>query len=195
VPVCPNDANFVYETGARTAPYENYRVQAGAPVAVPGGVFAVKREHQIANFQDFCNDCGNCDTFCPEDGGPYVEKPRFFGSLDAWRSLRERDGFVVLRQDGVDAAWGRLRGVEYHLEIDRARDHAVFTDGAITLELRHSSREPLAASVRPDAAEGRTLDFAAYLNMALAVDGVLDGRKANPVNAAWPQAPRVGEVS
>jgi hypothetical protein len=27
-------------------------------------------------------DCGNCDVFCPEAG---LEKPRFFGSLEAWR--------------------------------------------------------------------------------------------------------------
>jgi putative selenate reductase len=184
VPVCPNDANFVYETGLLRTEYHNYRIEGGRLREVPGGLFEVRKTHQIANFQDFCNDCGNCDTFCPEDGGPFVEKPRFFGSLDSWRRLK-RDGFVVLRQEDVDAVWGRLRGVEYHLEVDRARDRALFTDGSITLELRHSERRPLQASARSGAPEGRTLDFAAYLNMALAADGVLDMRKANPANAAW----------
>jgi hypothetical protein len=150
----------------------------------PGERFVVGKAHQIATFQDFCNECGNCDTFCPEDGGPYLEKPRFFGSLDAWRRIA-RDGFVVLRQDDVDAVWGRIRGVEYHLEVDRARDRALFTDGAITLELRHSQRRPLSAQARPGAPDGHVLDLAAYLNMALAVDGVLDTRRANPVNAPW----------
>jgi putative selenate reductase len=185
LPVCPNDANFVYETGALKTEYHNYRIEGGRLRQVAGGLFEVRKAHQIANFQDFCNDCGNCDTFCPEDGGPYVEKPRFFGSLESWRRLRQRDGFVVLRQEDVDAVWGRLRGVEYHLEVDRARDRALFTDGSITLELRHSERRLLHASARAGAAEGRTLDFAAYLNMALAADGVLDTRRANPANAAW----------
>ena len=183
VPVCPNDANFIYETGLHRAAYQNYALHAGTVVAVPGGVFEVKKEHQIANFQDFCNECGNCDTFCPEYGGPFIEKPRFFGSLDAWRAL-PRDGFFCLRQVDVDAAWGRIRGVEYHLEVDRARDRGLFTDGAIRVELRHSERRPLTASARAGTAEGHTLDFAAYLNMALAIDGVLDPRRANPVNAA-----------
>ena len=185
VPVCPNDANFVYETGVHSASYENYRVQRGAPVPVPGGVFEVKREHQIANFQDFCNDCGNCDTFCPEEGGPYVEKPRFFGSLDAWRRLGDRGGFFVLRADDVDAIWARIRGHEYHLEVDRTSDRALFTDGLVKVEVRHSERRPLSATARPEAPEGHTLDFSAYLNMALAVDGVLDARRANPVNAPY----------
>jgi putative selenate reductase len=184
VPVCPNDANFVYETGPLDACGVRYRVAAGVVGEEPGERFVVGKAHQIATFQDFCNECGNCDTFCPEDGGPFVEKPRFFGSLDAWRRVA-RDGFVVLRQDDVDAVWGRIRGVEYHLEVDRVRDRALFTDGAITLELRHSQRRPLHAQARPGAAEGHVLELAAYLDMALAVDGVLDRRRANPVNAPW----------
>ena len=185
IPVCPNDANFVYETAPHRSDYPHYVVQGGAVAAERAGVFEVKAAHQIANFQDFCNECGNCDTFCPEDGGPYIEKPRFFGSLDAWKALDERDGFFVLRQSDIDAVWGRIKGVEYHLEIDRVRDRGLFTDGVIKVELKHSERVAVSAGARAGAAEGHTLDFAAYLNMALAVDGVLDRRRANPVNAPY----------
>jgi putative selenate reductase len=186
IPVCPNDANFAYEIFPHRAEYANYRVEDGAPVAVPGGSFEVRESHQLASFQDFCNDCGNCDTFCPEDGGPFLQKPRFFGSLEAWRRWAERDGLFVIRRDDVDAVWGRVAGVTYHLEIDRFRDRGLFTDGVITVEVRHGQRLALGATARPGAAEGHTLDFAAYLHMALAVDGVLDPRRANPVNAAFP---------
>jgi hypothetical protein len=51
--------------------------------------------------------------------------------------------------------------------------------------VKHSERRPLQARARPGAREGHSLDFSAYLNMALAVDGVLDRRRANPVNAAY----------
>jgi len=185
VPVCPNDANFVYETGVLRREYESYRYEKGAVKPVPSGLFEVKKQHQIANFQDFCNECGNCDTFCPEDGGPYIEKPRFFGSLEAWKERPGRDGFFAERADSIDAIWARIRGVEYHLEVDRTLDRGLFTDGVLQLEVRHSERRVVAASARDGAAEGRVLDFAAYLNMALAVDGVLDTRKANPVNAPY----------
>jgi putative selenate reductase len=185
VPVCPQGANFAYETGPLRVEYESWRVSGGGLTRVPGGVFAVEKEHQIGNFQDFCNDCGNCDVFCPEDGGPYQEKPRFFGSMDAWSRQPGRSGFFVRRQGDVDAAWGRLSGVEYCLEVDRPRDRALFTDGVISVDIRHSRRAPVAAWVRAGAAEGHVLDFAAYLRMALALDGVLDTRRANPVNAAF----------
>ena len=53
--------------------------------------------HQIANWADACNDCGNCDVFCPEDGGPYIEKPRLFSSLASFLADAPRPGFFVRR--------------------------------------------------------------------------------------------------
>ncbi len=183
LPACPNDANFVYQTEPFAAEYRNYRVESGRAVAVDGGRFEVRERHQIATFQDFCNDCGNCDTFCPEDGGPYLEKPRLFGSLAAFRRYQALDGFCVERCDGTEVMWGRMAGIEYRLEVDRAADRASFTDGVVTLELRHSTRAVVTATPAPEAVAGHTLDLRAHLTMALLLDGVLDRRRANPVNA------------
>jgi putative selenate reductase len=186
IPVCPNDANFVYETAPLSVSYEHFVVREGSVARIPGGRFLASKAHQIANFQDFCNECGNCDVFCPEDGGPYIEKPRLFGSLESWTALRERDGFFARRGDGVDAVWARIRGREYRLEVDPGRDRGLFTDGVITIEVSHRERRPLRAQAREGAPDGHTLDFSAYLNMALVGDGVLDLRRANPVNATTP---------
>jgi putative selenate reductase len=53
---------------------------------------------------DFCNECGNCTTFCVHQGQPYTEKPRLF--------LQKRDfemednnafyieGNAILRREG-----------------------------------------------------------------------------------------------
>jgi putative selenate reductase len=76
----------------------------------------VTRKHQIANFADFCNECGNCDVFCPEDGGPYLLKPRFHGSLEAFRADAPRDSLFVGRADAVTVVHARVAGREYRLE-------------------------------------------------------------------------------
>jgi putative selenate reductase len=188
VPVCPNDANFVYETGPLAVEYPRFVVRDGIAAPVPAGTFVVGKAHQIANFQDFCNECGNCDVFCPEDGGPYIEKPRFFGSLQAWTAFRGRDGFFAARGADGEAMWGRIRGREYRLEVDAA-GQGRFTDGVITVEVLHRERRAVRAQARAGAPEGHALDFSAYLNMALALDGVMDLRRANPVNATVPDAP------
>jgi putative selenate reductase len=71
----------------------------------------IEQKHQLANFADFCNECGNCDVFCPEDGGPYLLKPRFFGSEATWS--KGGDG-VWVQPDGT--THGRFKGREYTLQ-------------------------------------------------------------------------------
>jgi putative selenate reductase len=183
LPACPNDANFVYEVEPAALDCFRYRVESGRVVAIPGGRLEVREGHQIGNFQDFCNDCGNCDTFCPEDGGPYLLKPRFFGSLEAWQGQPERDGFFVERRDQAIAMWGRIRGVAYRLEVDPRADRATFSDGRVTVELRYRSRAFCGASASPDAPDGHSLDGSVALQMAVLLDGVLDPRRANPINS------------
>jgi putative selenate reductase len=184
LPACPNDANFVYEVTPSSIRYQDYRVESGQAVAVPGRHLEIRERQQIANFQDFCNDCGNCDTFCPENGGPYLKKPCFCSSLAAWWRLRGRDAFVVECAQDVHTMWGRIDGVEYHLEVDHGADRAVFTDGQVTLELQHGARAPLRAAVSPEAPAGHLLHVSAYLKMAALLDGVLDRSRTNPVNVS-----------
>ena len=117
VPVCPNDANFTLAMPPADLPVVKARREGGAWMVREEGRVALTEKHQIGNFADFCNDCGNCDVFCPEDGGPYILKPRFFGSEDGWRRVPVQDGFYVER----DRVLGRFSGTEYRLAISRGR--------------------------------------------------------------------------
>jgi len=121
IPVCPNDANFALKIPPGEIP-----VVKAAPIA--GGGFEVREEgattltqkHQIGNFADFCNECGNCDIFCPEDGGPYILKPRFFGTLAQWRELPSHDGFFLEREGERHRVWARFDGREVEVELEGA---------------------------------------------------------------------------
>ena len=119
VPVCPNNANFVLSLPKGEIPIVKVVRVGGTWVSRQEGALAMTQRHQIGNFADFCNDCGNCDVFCPEDGGPYILKPRFFGSREEWDRYPDRDGFFLAR----DEVLGRVDGVAYGLAVaaDRAR--------------------------------------------------------------------------
>jgi putative selenate reductase len=121
IPVCPNDANFTFALPAIDIPILKARQAGGAWHTRHLGRIAVERKHQIGNYADFCNDCGNCDVFCPEDGGPYVFKPRFFGSLETWRGTPRGDGFFVERRDTYDTILGRFAGAEYQVTVASGR--------------------------------------------------------------------------
>jgi putative selenate reductase len=117
VPVCPNDANFTFVLPSSPIPIVKFRREGGAWQRWEEGTLKVEEKHQIGNFADFCNDCGNCDVFCPEDGGPYVVKPRVFGSRDAWDSAPALDGFFLDRHEGTETVMGRFAGHEYRLQV------------------------------------------------------------------------------
>jgi len=87
IPVCPNDANFT--------------VRMPSTPQVP-----VTVARQLVNFADFCNDCGNCDVFCLEDGGPYLLKPRLFVDRERWLRDAPRDAVLIEH----DATTGRFDG-------------------------------------------------------------------------------------
>jgi len=104
VEVCPNRANYAYTVapGRWTLPV----------LACRDGKLEVAREHtleiaqarQIVHVDDFCNECGNCATFCVHQGKPYLDKPRLFLNEADFR--RETDnafrvvGNTIRRREG-----------------------------------------------------------------------------------------------
>jgi putative selenate reductase len=83
----------------------------------------LQQDDQIGTFADFCNECGNCDVFCPETGGPYQFKPLFFGSEEEWRRWSDRDGFHVARSPDHDLVLGRAGGRTWRLEVREETAH------------------------------------------------------------------------
>jgi putative selenate reductase len=117
IPVCPNDANFSYHTGEMRMTYRDVEVRPDGSVAHVGEekLFALEKSEQIANFADYCNHCGNCDTFCPEYDGPYLKKPNFFGSRRAFDAAAPRDGFLLERSLETISLQCRIEGRAYRL--------------------------------------------------------------------------------
>ena len=113
IPVCPNDANFMLSIPPEQVPVKILTFQDGNWSVEESGKLVLEKKHQIANFADFCNECGNCDIFCPEDGGPYVLKPRFFGSRESFREFSNHDGFFIERNNGGDTVLARFSQDEY----------------------------------------------------------------------------------
>jgi len=77
VSVCPNLANYYYEIDPFSVNYPLIEFSDDEYKVVGKEVFSVNQKYQILNLYDFCNECGNCDTFCPTAGAPYKVKPRF----------------------------------------------------------------------------------------------------------------------
>ncbi len=194
IPVCPNDANFAYEIPAGTIEYRDLvlrgarLVPSEARTLARGG--ARSSPHQLANWADACNDCGNCDVFCPEDGGPHVEKPRLFSSLFSFLADAPRPGFFFRREkDGSIAARGRWDGRDVTLLV--APDgSALFRDEFA--ELRFSSAEAAAPDeariLGPQPPEGHVVSVGHYHTLRALAAGLFAPGAVSWLTATFPIA-------
>jgi putative selenate reductase len=177
VPVCPNDANFTYVLPKIQIPVVKLRPREGGGWdREESAPLAIEEKHQIATYADFCNECGNCDVFCPEDGGPYVLKPRFFGSHAEWARLPTHDGFFVEPGAGPGRIHGRFNGKEYTLSLANGR--ASYAGEGF--ELAFSESEPEATMSGTASGE---VDLTYFYIMSWLRKAVLDRSTLNYVNA------------
>ncbi len=77
VTVCPNRANSYYLTQAADVPVWKVDFSRSEPSFEIESYLKIQQKYQVMNVADFCNECGNCTTFCPTKGSPFSDKPRF----------------------------------------------------------------------------------------------------------------------
>ncbi|MCX6175654.1 MAG: putative selenate reductase subunit YgfK [Ignavibacteriales bacterium] len=86
VEVCPNRAN----------------------VAIISNSDSFKDQYQIIHLDQLCNECGNCETFCPYQGAPYKEKFTFFKSKNDY-TQSTNEGFYFDENKNLTTVNIRLR--------------------------------------------------------------------------------------
>ena len=193
VPACPNDANFSIEAPPalrKAIRLPDLVVRGGQLVEENERLFTLRDAHQLATYADFCNECGNCDTFCPEEGGPYLVKPRFFANRQRMEAS-PRDGFALERTDAFDLITGRHDGQRLTLEVDRARTVARFDDGQAVVLLSFPGFERRALEPRAGAAEGHVVRLDRARALAVLLCGLVAEGASSPVVAPFlpPMAP------
>ena len=99
VTVCPNRANI-------SCPVEPFEIELEKIVYDNGKLnikgrehFAIIQKYQVLNISDFCNECGNCNTFCPTNGAPYKEKPKICLTEKSFKS--EKKGYFISKTKGI----------------------------------------------------------------------------------------------
>ena len=116
VTVCPNRANMAYGIEPFSLSLPLLVQRQGRLVPEGAKAFRVDQRVQTLNIADYCNECGNCDTFCPAAGAPYKDKPRFWIDAEGFREAKG-DAFRLTRGPGGLVIEARLAGRNHRLEI------------------------------------------------------------------------------
>lgn len=113
VSVCPNRANMAVLSPERTWVVQE-AVKNGDSVDIH--TLSTQRLHQtwqIINIGDFCNECGNCEAFCPSSGAPYQAKQRVHVSENSFAA--DKNGIL---SSGNGRFTGKHNGMPWQMYLE-----------------------------------------------------------------------------
>ena len=176
VGVCPNLALMTY----RSVPFEvdlpTLRVVDGeAKVDKPNG-FRADQEFQIAVLTDFCNECGNCTTFCPTAGEPYRDKPRLYLNREEFET-QQNNAFMLTSTGAVKSMEARWGGETHRVEL---ADELRYTSPALIAQIEPASFALLEATVGGTAREGQVLSLEPCATMYVLLRGLSESMPQLP---------------
>ncbi|MEA3392270.1 MAG: hypothetical protein U9Q91_04760, partial [Candidatus Marinimicrobia bacterium] len=103
ITVCPNRANVGYTTKPYDMKIDKIMVGNGNYTLVQDTNFIIEQEYQILNIADYCNECGNCTSFCPTSGRPFIDKPNIALCEESFNSLEKgywnQGDYIFYRQN------------------------------------------------------------------------------------------------
>lgn len=183
IPVCPNDANFTYSTGEIRLTFRDIEVRPDGSLSAVGDEreFVLAKADQIANFADYCNHCGNCDTFCPEYDGPYLKKPNFYGSRTSFEAAAPHDGFLVEQTTDGHIISGRISGRLFRYEQNATGDNNRYDDGMVTVRIRPATGFALDEACQPPA-RPHLVDVGRLYAFATLLRGITNPTRVHAVN-------------
>ena len=96
--VCPNLALYSFDVEPIAFNLQKLVFKNNEVFVEDDGKFEVSQQHQILHLADWCNECGNCDTFCPSAGAPYKVKPHLYLDYNTFR-LEDKSYYIKSNQE------------------------------------------------------------------------------------------------
>jgi len=128
--VCPNLANVTYKIKPQTLARQRLIAKGKTIEIETMEPFVLRQNYQIANIDNFCNECGNCATFCPTSGEPYRQKPKVALTYSLFCSI---EGRYFLKYNPNPEILYKESGVLYSLKEEPG--HFIFQGDAFALRL------------------------------------------------------------
>ncbi len=172
--VCPNRANLTYHITPFKIELNDLKVLNGSLIPIHSNLYKVVQQFQIINIVDFCNECGNCTTFCPTTGAPYKDKPKFF--------LKEKDfnNFEVSysckcyfwdKTETESILKAKINGKNYQLNQNKASDEFSYSDENIGV-IFNPNGFTVKESMLKNGEEGETYSLNVYAEMYTLLKGI-----------------------
>jgi len=151
--VCPNLALVAYSTNPLQIRDVNGEL-----------LFDLKQATQILHIADWCNQCGNCNTFCPTTGAPYEQKPHLYLNKSAFTQANE--GYYFIYTD-LEQSLLYKNGDEIHSFAENPINYSYITK-AFSAEIEKQTFKIQSINYRN---QDKKIELSKAIEMSIILDG------------------------
>lgn len=204
IQVCPNAANFFYKTNKTQFKYKDYVfTRKGIEYnlhEIKDNEFKIDKVIQIANYVNSCNECGNCETFCPERDAPYMDKPVFYilkkdfdNAIKNFKSYVERkktsnnkirnNAFYIEHDKKKPTIYAGIKGKVYSLTMDKEKNVNIFSENenySIVFDAKNHS--PIKSTLYKKKYVSCNIEMFNYHALVTILNGMLNNDTLNNIN-------------
>lgn len=148
VTVCPNRANYAIPAAPIEYPIQQIVIKNDNDKLdfETLAIKAIQQKFQIINIADYCNECGNCATFCPTNGAPYKDKYRVY--LDREGLIEAKEGYHFPAPNVLESMHNGNTGI-----LSDEDGIYVFEDDTVRVEFNKDSFTAIKGELKNDAAQ------------------------------------------
>lgn len=162
--VCPNFANFAYEIEPVSYNLQKIKVDNDGTIEyLPDEQFVATQKHQILNIANYCNECGNCTTFCPTKSAPYKEKPHIYLSRESFDNAEEGYFFEKDNENGKLCFKDSGKSVG----LTDKGDRLIYETGKLTVEINKKDFSIINTNLNPTGSQQISLRKAAEMSVIM----------------------------
>lgn len=166
VDVCPNRANHPLDFEPVSLRVPVLEREKSGKWTTSYRTLNIEQKTQILHLDDWCNECGNCATFCLHEGMPYRDKLTLFMHGDLFDES-ENSGFHPLATEGGEKYLCRADGTVFTM-ISEDRKKLVFESDGFRIELDPDRDfELLSFSISGDPGSMQRIDTAPLVEVFL----------------------------
>ncbi len=155
--VCPNSAFHSFVTEPGTYNTEKITSINGDISITDNGIFEIKQKYQILHIADWCNECGNCSTFCPSAGKPYIDKPHLYLTKSSFEE--NKDGFYFEN----NVLLGYFNKEKYSFQ--ESEDGYLFENKSVFITIDKQTFKATTVKTKENTTFGVSLKFAAEMKV------------------------------
>lgn len=177
IPVCPNSAIFYFNSKQVIENFFDYKYDNGSFVLNNKHTYNVAKKIQIGIINEFCNDCGNCQTHCPETGAPFKDKPHFFIRIKNYKSQNNQDGFHFASNNQL---YARINGIETKLTYKLNERIYIWETKYFVIRFDENNKL-IKHKIKEEKSLTETVDTATFIIMKIIMNSFINFRQSFPI--------------